>query len=642
MPGCFSFFQTMCGIAGIFQLQAQPADYRNQLAIAVDRLQKRGPDSRGFFHSPGVWLGHSRLGILDPSEAANQPFRDPSGRYCLVYNGEIYNFGQLRHQLQNKGVAFNSGSDTEVLLHWLIEKGAGGLQQLQGFFAFAFYDQKTHQLILARDRLGIKPLYWHLEGNTLMFASEMKAMAALGIPRKIDQASLELYLQLNYIPAPWTIFRGIHKMLPGQYLQISANETELRQYYKIQAGGDSPAAEAIPSYEKACGMLAGKLEQSVVKRLVADVPLGAFLSGGIDSSIITALAARHVKGLNTYSIGFSDEPMFDETRYARLVSKMHGTHHTEFHLRTDDLLQCLPEVMDYTDEPFADSSALAVYILSRETRKKVSVALSGDGADEMFAGYNKHMAEYRARSKSLGAVFLGKMHPLLRQLPQSRHNPLSNKIRQLERFAASVNLPAESRYWNWACIASGKEAANLMGSHSLSEQAMTRQNRLLEPLAGNSHFENVLLTDMQLVLPNDMLTKVDMMSMANSLEVRVPFLDHELVDWVFTLPSHYRIDKRRRKKILKDAFSRELPPEVLQRGKQGFEVPLLKWFRGELKSMITHDMLQDELIREQKIFNPLAVSLLKKKLFSSNPGDSAARVWGLLVFQHWFRKNTMD
>jgi asparagine synthase (glutamine-hydrolysing) len=628
----------MCGIAGILEFNPEATIHRKGMENAVHQLFRRGPDRNGFYLGPGICLGHTRLCIIDTSEAASQPFSDPSGRYTLIFNGEIYNFRQLRRQLEQQGIKFISGSDTEVLLHWLITHGSSGLEHLQGFFAFALFDSLHHSLLLARDRFGIKPLLYYPGQSTITFASEMKALTAMGIPRKLDMASLELYLQLNYIPAPWSIFRDVHKLMPGHFMQIEKGDISIRKYYELELP-TTYSSHAIPSYENAQTLLREKLESAVLKRLVADVPLGTFLSGGIDSSIITAMAARHKKCLNTFSIGFRDEPMFDETRYARLVARMHDTNHTEFSLTTDDLLGCLTEVLDYIDEPFADSSALAVYILSRETRRKVTVALSGDGADEMFGGYNKHMAEYKARQGGVWASALQHLHPMLKHFPQSRSHPVSNKIRQLYRFGKGMSLNPADRYWHWATMASQHQVARLLNQNALSQEAIDRKNSLMKHISTGGEFKEVLYTDMHLVLPNDMLTKVDLMSMANSLEVRVPFLDHDLVNWVFTLPEQYKIDRNGRKKILRDAFSDLLPPELYHRNKQGFEVPLLRWFRKELKGMITDDLLSDAFIRDQGIFHPEEVTKLRNSLFSSNPGDGAARIWALLVFQHWWKKN---
>ena len=626
----------MCGIAGIYFFNDFARTKPNGMSEALLKLYLRGPDTHGTYAEGNVCLGHTRLSIIDTSAAANQPFRDPSGRYTLVFNGEIYNFRVLKEQLKQKQISFCSESDTEVLLYWLINHGAEGIRDLQGFFAFGLYDKKLDTLTVARDRYGIKPLFFHHNEDKFLFASEMKALISLGIPKIIDRASLNAYLHLNYVPGPWTIFKEVFKLTPGNYLKISRKGIEEKEYYRIAS-----EAETNPniSYDKAKQILREKLSASVRKRLVADVPLGAFLSGGIDSSIITALAAREVKGLNTFSIGFRDEPMFDETRHARAVAKMHSTNHTEFMLSTDDLLGCIFNVMGYTDEPFADSSALAVYILSRETRKKVTVALSGDGADELFAGYNKHRAEWRMLNPGFAEKLLYHSQPLLALLPQSRNNLLLNKFRQANRFATSMNLPLHERYWQLAGFTHPGEIKKILRINDSEAILEKRKQIWLEALSVESGITGVLRTDVKLVLPYDMLTKVDQMSMANSLEVRVPFLDHDLVDFVFSLPSAYKIDKAQRKKILRQAFREELPPALFHRDKQGFEVPLLRWFRNELKSLIEDDLLSEELILHQGIFNYQEIHRLIKQLNSRNPGDTPARLWGLLIFQFWWKKN---
>ena len=626
----------MCGICGIYSFNApleQPAPLINS---ALETLKKRGPEVQGNYCRLHLAMGHSRLSIIDTTEAANQPLWDETGNYVIVYNGEIYNFKQLRQKLQGKGISFLTQSDTEVLLKWIIEKGPEGINDLQGFFAFAIFNKKDESLLIARDRFGIKPLLYHFNGEKLFFASEMKAMMKLGIPKVLDHNSLRVYFQLNYIPGPWSIYENVLKLMPGHYIMISDGHIETRNYYSIPVA--SMQEYKGISYETAKNILREKLEAAVVKRLVSDVPLGAFLSGGIDSSIIVALAAKHVDHLKTFSIGFRDEPMFDETKYARRVAKMHKTDHTEFSLTTNDLLDCLYDVLDYTDEPFADSSALGVYILSRETRSKVTVALSGDGADEMFAGYNKHMAEWKARKGGMMAQVMKYLHPGLALMPKSRHSGLGNMFRQLHRFGEGMKLDVAQRYWRWAAFTDEKYPEQLLLLSNDKDEYLCRKKELTRFIRSDGNLNDVLLNDMHLVLTNDMLTKVDMMSMANSLEVRVPFLDHDLVDFVFSLPENFKIDHASRKRILKDTYRNVLPAELYNRPKQGFEVPLLNWFRSELKENILNKWLSDEFIIEQKIFNPKVINKLKKKLFSSNPADIHAQIWSLIVFQHWYEK----
>jgi len=367
------------------------------------------------------------------------------------------------------------------------------------------------------------------------------------------------------------------------------------------------------------------------------VPIGAFLSGGIDSSVITALASKHTKNLNTFSIGYKDEPLFDETNYAKLVAEKYKTNHTVFELKNDDLYQQLNKVLEYNDEPFADSSGLAVNILSMHTRKKATVALSGDGADEIFSGYNKHMAEFLARENGLknNIVFAGR--PLWKILPKSRNSKIGNLNRQLLRFADGIKKGNTERYWDWAGILKDDEAANFIRKTN-PIQFEADKKTLLNPTLESDDFNGVLFQDVHQVLVSDMLTKVDLNSMNNSLEVRVPFLDHKVVEFAFQIPQEFKIQKGIKKKILQETFKNELPDELFKRPKHGFEVPLLKWFRGDLEQEIKSNYLNREFIEEQKIFNWNYISDLTKKLYSNNPEDSAASIWAFIVFQHWWKK----
>lgn len=621
----------MCGITGAFAFTEAGRSCFERTRSSVNGLAKRGPDGNGIYTHGNVSLGHARLSIIDTSQAAAQPFTDHTGRYTIIFNGEFFNYPEHRKALEEKGVRFRSASDTEVLLYLFIHEGEKCLEKINGFFALAIYDKEEQSLFIARDRFGIKPLLYCRDNDKLVFASEMKSLLAYGIEKKIDKTSLYTYLQLNYIPAPHSIFENVRKLEPGTFLTIKDDEVKQARYYSIprEERKGSPA-----QFEKELFRL---LDDAVKLRLVADVPLGAFLSGGIDSSVITALAARHTKHLKTFSIGYKDEPMFDETHYAELVAKKHNTDHTVFSLSNDDLFANLHDMLDYIDEPFADSSALAVHILSMHTRKHVTVALSGDGADELFGGYNKHMAEYRVQNAGFAENIVKWGGPFWNLLPASRNSRLGNKARQLQKFSAGMRMDAASRYWQWAALATEDEASFVypQAKEALTEYAK-RKKELLKHI-DKADMNNVLYTDVQLVLPNDMLTKVDLMSMANSLEVRVPFLDYRVVNFAFSLPVQSKIDRHSRKKILKDAFRDLLPSELYTRGKQGFEVPLLSWFRTGLRSMID-ELLDAKFIRAQGLFDPNAIDELKAKLFSPAPGDAVARVWALIVFQHWWKK----
>ncbi|MCW3083729.1 MAG: asparagine synthase [Bacteroidetes bacterium] len=620
----------MCGITGILAFNENGKKKLNHISAATACLVKRGPDGDGVYTDKNAALGHRRLSIIDTSNLAAQPFTDASGRYTIVFNGEIFNYKELRESLVKKGISFKSQSDTEVLLYLYVNEKENCVAQLDGEFAFAIYDKETEEIFLARDRYGIKPLYVYTDADNFIFASELKAIMAFEIPKEIDKASLQAYLHLNYIPAPYSIFKNVVKLNPGSFLTINAKKEETKKnYYSIPYHRE---LKNIPDYETAQKQLKTLLEHSVQQRMIADVPLGTFLSGGIDSSIITAIAAQHTQHLNTFSIGYMDEPLFDETYFAQLVAKKYNTNHTVFELTNNDLFSCLHTVLDYIDEPFADSSALAVNILSMQTKKRVTVALSGDGADELFAGYNKHAAELQARSGGWKANLVKAAHPLLKQLPKSRNSKTGNTIRKMQKFAEGMKLSEQERYWRWAGF-----AGDAVLKDTDNTEFQKRKNEILQHL--NSDYNSVLLTDMQLVLENDMLVKVDRMSMSQSLEVRVPFLDHHVVDFAFSLPANYKIDNSQRKKIVKDAFRNYLPEELYHRGKQGFEVPLLKWFQSDLRSMITDDLLKDDFIKEQNLFDPEAIKKLKTQLFSTNPNDAVAKVWALIVFQYWWKKN---
>ena len=630
----------MCGITGVFAFNLVGKFSKINVAAATVALSSRGPDYQNIHTDEWVCLGHRRLSIIDTREVAHQPMWDENKRYSIIFNGEIFNFRELREELKQKGFSFFSESDTEVLLKIYILEKENCLNRLNGFFSFCIYDAIEQTLFLARDRYGIKPLLYLFDEDKFLFASEMKSILAYGINKEIDYTSLFTYLQLNYIPAPHTIFERVKKLMPGHYLKVSSRQLAVDKYYEIPYNRDLAQKELL-SYDEAKDQFKLLLEASVQRRLVSDVPLGSFLSGGIDSSVVAALASRHKPDLHTFSIGFRDEKFFDETIYASAVSKHINSNHTVFSLTNNDMFAHVHSMLDYIDEPFADSSAIAVYILSKETRKHATVALSGDGADELLGGYNKHAAFYRALHPGWKENTVAFLSPLWGLLPKSRHAPFSNKVRQLSRFAEGAHLSSRDRYWRWAGFADESTASRLLSHESkqkFSQEYESRKREILSTLPIKESMNDILLTDMRLVLTNDMLTKVDMMSMANSLEVRVPFLDYEVVNFLFSLSDDFKINGVIRKRILQDAFRDILPPELYNRPKKGFEVPMLKWLRKEMKSTIKDDLLSEKFVREQGIFEYDEINKLKKKLFSINPGDVHARIWGLLVFQWWWKK----
>ena len=633
----------MCGIAGLISLNKQSDfEYEGVLRNAISSLNLRGPDFQDVeIIDSNVGLAHARLSIIDTSAASNQPMAAYDSRYTIVFNGEIYNYKELQAKLvKEHQETFITNGDTEVILKMYHHYGKDCLKFFNGFFAFAIYDKESASVFIARDRMGIKPLFYAKMDDRIMFASEMKAMMALGVKKELDMVSLQQYFQFNYIPYPNSIFVGVKKLKPGHTITIDKNGDILEEeYYKIPYTGEYKNL----SYNAAQKELVSLLETSVQRRLVADVPLGSFLSGGIDSSVIATLAARHVDKLNTFSIGFKDNPYFDETAYANLVAKKINSNHTVFSLSNNDLYESLDDLLDYIDEPFADSSAIPVYILSKKTKEKVTVALSGDGADEMFGGYNKHKAAHLANQDSILNKMVALGAPVWKALPKSRHSKMGNIVRQLERFAEGQKLSGDERYWRWCSFTPESYPKELLKAN-LSEndqEYKQRKKEVLSIFTGSKDINETLFTDMHLVLVNDMLTKVDLMSMANSLEVRVPFLDHELVNFAFQIPGEFKVNKQGRKMILKDAFRDVLPAELYNRNKMGFEIPLLQWFKTDLKSLILDDLLSDSFIEEQNIFEPQKVKALKKQLFSNNPGEIHAQIWALIVFQKWYKKYMM-
>lgn len=617
----------MCGIVGQIFFDAQPSVNQEAMNKSLRLLSKRGPDFQNSVQVNQAFLGHARLSIIDVTDNSNQPYFDESGRYALVFNGEIFNFKELKEELIKSGESFRTEGDTEVLQRLLMLKGVEAIPKLNGFFAFVFYDKIANKSIIARDRYGIKPLVYHVSQNQVTFASEIKALNPFIGKKEIDKKSLRYYFQFNYIAAPYTILQEVYKLEPGHYLEVTDSGVEKKRYYELN---ELPISK--DDYATAKKNVYDLMHEATERRMIADVPVGAFLSGGIDSSIVSLIASKYTSNLNTFSIGFKDNPFFDETEYAEIVANKIKSNHTVLKLSNDDLLGSFNDAMNYLDEPFADSSALNIYILSQHTKEYVTVALSGDGADELFSGYNKHKALLEADQKGLKnlAVKIAGT-TAAKALPKSRGSKLGNLGRQLDKFSRGLKMKPEERYIEWASFIDRSTANMLVGEgfsfrpgfEYLSEQV--------------NSFNDYLVRDFKLVLEGDMLRKVDAMSMANSLEVRTPFLDVKLVDYVFSLPAEYKISNQLRKKILKEAFQEELPEQIFNRGKKGFEVPLKQWFDNELKGEIDRFVFNEELIKDQRIFDWKGLELIRNKFNSDNSGDSIYNIWAMLSFQIWFQ-----
>jgi asparagine synthase (glutamine-hydrolysing) len=623
----------MCGIFGYINWDRNERISSKTLLSALTTLNKRGPDHAGHYEDHHCWLGHTRLSIIDTSSIAHQPMSDSSGRFHLTFNGEIFNFQSLRNELQNKGLRFETSSDTEVLLQLLITEGKAGLQKLNGFFSFCFYDKTKNSYLLARDRFGVKPFVYSLTSHGLLFASEIKALLECGVDKTINQGALTNFFRFSYIPEPESIFSSIKKLQPGHLIEINDDTFHIESYYSYY-----PTHQPfLGNYTDAKSQLRELLLNATQQRLLSDVPIGTFLSGGIDSSIVSLLASQCTNNLQTFSLGFKDEPMYDETFYANLVAKKINSNHTVFNLTNDDLLHHFEEALDYFDEPFADSSALNMFILSKHTKKQVTVALSGDGADELFSGYNKHKALYNAMQTSGKNTLLKNLGGLSKFIPQSRTSKIGNISRQINKYLEGLRLSPKERYLLWASFMDKSKASELTKNNETNTlNYLTYLNQNIED------FSTYLYFDFKLVLPNDMLRKVDAMSMANGLEVRTPFLDYRVVEFAFSLPDNYKIDHSNRKKILKDTFKHELPPELFNRGKHGFEVPLYKWFTRELKDYLDINVFNKALIEDQGLLNWNSIMQIKQQLYSSNPKDSVYNTWALLSFQRWYKRYICD
>ena len=614
----------MCGILGIWAKNNQGIQQLEKLPKALIRQNHRGPDFSAYKMYSKQAFGHNRLAIIDTSESANQPFVDDSGHYCLVYNGEIYNYKELKATLESEGVQFKTQSDTEVLFQLLIKHGSEALPMLNGCFAFAFFDERSNEMLVARDRIGIKPLIYYEDDDKMIVCSEMSTLFEFDIDKSISKQSLNHYFSLTYVPGPATMLEKVHRVMPGQYIKVS-------EYYGVSFGNyyESVKQRVDKDYIKNKSRLKELLSEAVEMRLIADVPAGSFLSGGLDSSIIAAIAKQHKNDLETYSIGFENE-YFDEHEYAEEVADHIGANHYTFMLGQKDFKKSFDEFLNTIEEPFADSSAFAMYLLSKRTSEAITVCLSGDGADELFAGYRKHRAELEIRSlSSVKEWSIKRFSSLLGGMGDSRSDKFGDFNRKLQKFRYGMRLDPDVRYWEWCSFI----------------EAEDRQNLLKDPvyqglnLFSGENFEDlndVLMADQSLVLPDDMLKKVDLMSMSQSLEVRTPFLDHRVVELANSLPVHHKIDKKTTKKILREVFGEMLPESVVKRGKKGFEIPIREWLGQELEGQLSTEKFSRQYLEEQGIFNPDYIAELKLAWNNPRFGDKIYLVWALLIFQHWW------
>lgn len=618
----------MCGIAGFFRSVAPDGD-EVLLGRMGEVIRHRGPDAGGTYLDRHIGLVHRRLSIIDLSSQGNQPMSSDDGSLIIVFNGEIYNFQSLRAELERDGVSFRTKTDTEVILALYRRDGVDCLQKLNGMFAFAIWDTAGQTLFLARDRIGKKPLYYyHTSGDRLAFASEIKSILQIpGVPRDIEPTSVPDYLCYHYVPDPKTIYRNVFKLPPGHFLLLRpGGEPRVSQYWDVsfsQSGGTS--------LKEAEDALLALLQDATSIRMVADVPLGAFLSGGVDSSAVVALMARSSdRPVRTCTIGFPDR-RHDESLYAREIASLFKTDHREYVVRENfvDTVSLLPT---FFDEPFADSSAVPTYHVSRLARQAVTVAVAGDGGDESFAGYAKYAVEL-------------KEHLARQMLPRSLLsfvNSVASGLdgttlgRKAKSLASSALMePGRAFFRTNSCKGAATVTELLSGRLRRACSGYDPAEHTLrhwEKAAGADHVTRMLYTDLKTYLPGDILVKVDRMSMANSLEVRAPFLDYRVVEFAASLPSDWKIKGDSKKIILRNAFGRLLPPNILNRSKHGFTVPLDSWFRGELKPLA-----ERELLGNRQLHDLLEVATVRAfwQEHQEQRTDNGEILWNLLMLALW-------
>jgi len=623
----------MCGIAGLYRFDGRAVDMQ-LLQTMTDVLAHRGPDGEGHFVDGPVGLGNRRLAILDLSPAGHQPMSNEDGTVWITYNGEVYNFRELRCELEQKGHRFRSNTDTEVLVHLYEEEGERLVERLNGMFAFALWDERRQRLLLVRDPIGIKPLFYFVDDSALRFGSEIKAILCdPEVPRRLDERALHLFLTFNYVPLPRTLFQDIRQLPPGHILLVEGSSMCLFPYWDWHVEDESRWSKR-DSKER----FEALLSKAVCRTLVSDVPFGLFLSGGLDSSTLLHFMAQALhEPVRSFSIGF-EEPSYSELDAAQTVATQYHTKHHERVICPEELPEILPKLVWYADEPLADASMVPTYFVSRLAREHVKMVLCGDGGDELLAGYETYTAYYLARVyRILPEIFRRNLAKFVQALPVS--DCKYSFEMKAKRFVYAAELPLSQAHGAWRVALTELQKRQLYTKDFAArvceinpfevfadyvEQAPTRR-----PL------HRLLYADLRLYLPSDLLAKVDHMSMACSLEVRVPLLDRELVEFLATVPPSLKlrhfVDK---KYLLKRVMQHKLPPHILRRPKQGFVVPVGPWLRGPLRDF-AHQVLTDPLVKRLGYFREETVQKLLDE-HSTGRRDHSYALWGLLTFVLWY------
>lgn len=623
----------MCGIVGYIK-NSGTAD-RSVLERMNAAIAHRGPDDDGFFIEGGAALAMRRLSIIDVA-GGRQPIHNEDRSKWIVFNGEIYNFQEIRDDLEKRGHRFYTKSDTETVVHLYDEYGPDCVNHLRGMFAFAIWDTREKTLFLARDRVGKKPLlYSHQASGDLIFGSEFQALLAHpDISREVDMAAIDGYLSFLCVPAPRTAFKSIRKLEPGHWLKWSDGQIETRRYWLPEFSKKIKITE-----QEAVEETTRQLREATKLRLISEVPLGAFLSGGVDSSIVVALMAELTdRPVKTFSIGFEEQD-FSELKYARRVAEHVGAEYNEFIVRPN-ALDVLPLLVEHYGEPYADSSAIPTYYVAKETRKHVTVALNGDGGDESFAGYERYAAmklaeNYQRIPGVLRKPFIEKAVSLLPSSELKR-----SRVRDLKRFLKAAELPKTERYLRWVSAFDGKGKTDIYTDEFARTVSSENSSRVLDEwfarVNGSGIVDAALLTDQMTYLPNDLLVKVDIATMANSLEARSPFLDHKVIEFAASLPGGMKMRGLQTKSLLKKVAANLVPRDVVYRRKMGFGVPIGKWFRGEMK-----DFISEVLLSERSLTRGIVRPEVLRRYVTEHTAaqrDHSFQLWAFLMLELWFQR----
>ena len=613
----------MCGFAGLinFNELRHDSSLEKKMNAALDRLHPRGPDQNGKWKDNNSYLVHARLSIIDVSENGRQPM-EKYGR-VMVYNGEIYNYKYLRSKLINYGYKFTSSSDSEVLIAGWDKWGDKVLNYINGMFSFAIWEPKIKKLTLARDAYGKKPLIYKKENNNILFASDIKSLEHLADNNKIDNTSVENLFKLRFIPDPLTIYKNVFKLLPGHLISFTENKTSLKKWYQLPNKENYEDNKEIISKN-----LIEYFDKAVKSRLISDVPLGVLLSGGLDSSLIIASLAESGKKLPCFTMGFSDASnYYEERKDAKRLAEHFGMDHHSFEISSKDILSSLPDIFRASDEPFADTSSIPFYMLSNKVSKSLKVVLSGDGGDEVFGGYRKYLGEKWSAFGLLIPKIIRDI--LIRMLIENKDTSIGELSRRTRRFLMNISKDATQRQAGWIEQISQETIKKLFGKNLAQTKDLLIEHRSLFKDPINS----MLSADLKFSLPGDMLVKLDRMSMANSLEIRSPFLDRKLVEYAFNIKGNLKVGAFNGKKILRDTFKKRIPDWSLRLPKKGFEVPIANWLKGDLRHMV-EDASSHRNLERMGIVNYSVVDDWKEGLFSGKR-DFSWQLWTLISYKQW-------